>query len=194
MAEVRSTFYLTPGQSAPDFSLPDVHGRFHTLGEVRAGAAGIIIVFACNHCPFVIHLAAALGEFAKEAAKLGIRTVAISSNDVVKYPADAPSKMQEFAATQGWDFPYLYDESQMVARAYAAACTPDFYLFDGAGCLVYAGEFDETRPGQGAKPNGNALRSACELMLEGHPVPVPWYPSSGCNIKWKPGSEPDYFR
>ncbi len=193
MAEVRSTFHLTPGQPAPHFALPDASGRIHTLDELREGAAGIIVVFACNHCPFVIHLAAALGKFAKDMAGHGIRTVAISSNDVAKYPADAPSKMLEFASAQGWDFPYLYDESQAVAQAYAAACTPDFYLFDAAGCLTYAGEFDDTRPGQGATPNGSALRSACDLMLEGHPVPAPWYPSSGCNIKWKTGAEPSYF-
>jgi peroxiredoxin len=193
MAEVRSTFHLAPGQPAPDFSLPDASGRPHRLSELWDGAAGIIIVFACNHCPFVIHLASALGTFAREMAERGIRTVAISSNDVAKYPADAPSKMLEFAAAHGWDFPYLYDESQAVAQAYAAACTPDFYLFDATGCLTYAGEFDETRPGRGGAATGTALRSACDLLLKGEPVLAPWYPSSGCNIKWKPGGEPSYF-
>jgi peroxiredoxin len=193
MAEVRSTFHLSPGQPAPDFSLPDAGGRSYTLRELREGALGIIIVFACNHCPFVTHLATALGRLAGEMAEHGIRTVAISSNDVAKYPADAPAKMLEFAAAYGWGFPYLYDESQAVARAFAAACTPDFYLFDSSGCLVYAGEFDESRPGQTTEASGTALRSACERLLAGQPVPTPWYPSSGCNIKWKPGGEPSYF-
>jgi peroxiredoxin len=193
MAEVRSTFQLAPGQTAPDFALPDASGHIHSLGELRDGAVGIIVVFVCNHCPYVIHLATALGALAKEMDGRGIRTVAISSNDVAKYPADAPSKMAIFATEHGWDFPYLYDESQAAALAYAAACTPDFYLFDGEGKLAYAGEFDETRPGRGTKPTGTALRVACEAMLADQPVPQPWYPSSGCNIKWKPGAEPDYL-
>jgi len=192
MSEVPSTFRLEPGEKAPDFELPDAHGQRHRLADLAAGKNGIVVAFVCNHCPFVIHLAEKLGRFADEVAGEGIQVVAISANDVEKYPADAPDKMAEFAALNGWNFPYLYDETQEVAKAYAAACTPDFYLFDSDLKLAWAGQFDETRPERGS-PTGDDLRRAVENLLAGKSTPRPWYPSSGCNIKWKPGSEPDYF-
>jgi peroxiredoxin len=193
MAEVSSTFELKPGQPAPDFELPDASGTPYRLRDLADGKNGVLVAFVCNHCPFVVHLASKLGEFAGEIAEKGIATVAISSNDVENYPADSPDKMIEFAATSGWDLPYLYDESQEVARAYAAACTPDFYLFDSKLNLSYAGQFDDTRPGGGDEPTGEDLRRAVENLLAGETTPEPWYPSSGCNIKWKPGNEPEYF-
>ncbi|MEC5128880.1 thioredoxin family protein [Verrucomicrobiales bacterium BCK34] len=192
MAEVPSTFQLKRGESAPDFELPDGKGEIHQLSNLFAGKKGLVVAFVCNHCPFVVHLAEALGSFADEIAPKGIQTVAISANDVANYPADSPEKMLEFANESGWHFPYLYDESQNVAKSYAAACTPDFYLFDSSLKLVYAGQFDDSRPGRGTA-NGADLRAAVDHLLADRSVPEPWYPSSGCNIKWKPGESPDYF-
>lgn len=191
MAEVRSTFSLEPGQPAPAFELPDARGTLHRSGEL-AGPAGLLVVFACNHCPFVVHLADQLGEFARAAAARGVATVAINSNDVQRYPADSPEKMIEFAGRHRWDFPYLFDESQQVAKAFAAACTPDFYLLDGSLRLFYAGQFDASRPGKGVA-DGADLRGALEALLAGGAPPAGAYPSSGCNIKWKPGAEPAWF-
>jgi peroxiredoxin len=192
MAEVPSTFQLQPGEIAPAFTLPDSEGREHSLESLLSGQKGLLIAFVCNHCPFVIHLAKELGEMAATLQEKGIATVAISANDASRYPADSPEKMVEFAAANDWDFPYLYDKTQEVAKAYAAACTPDFYLFDGKSELVYAGQFDESRPGRGSA-TGSDLAAAAENLLNGSPTPLPWYPSSGCSIKWVPGSEPDYF-
>ncbi|MBP82823.1 MAG: thioredoxin family protein [Verrucomicrobiales bacterium] len=193
MAEVPSTFHLKTGQSAPDFTLPDGKGTSTTLSSLIEGRMGLIVAFVCNHCPFVVHLADALGTFAKECEKRGVSFVAISSNDAENYPADSPENMVRFAQSSGWEFPYLYDGSQMVAKSYAAACTPDFYLFNGDGRLTYAGQFDATRPGRGGSPTGDDLRGAVDDLLASRPTPEPWYPSSGCNIKWKPGESPDYF-
>lgn len=193
MAEVPSTFQLKTGQKAPDFELPDGNGSIHSLTSLLEGKNGLLVAFVCNHCPFVVHLADSFGKFADEIAGSGVGTVAISANDVENYPADAPDKMVEFASANGWNFPYLYDESQEVAKAYAAACTPDFYLFDSSGLLTYAGQYDETRPGRGGKPTGDDLRSAIADLLENRTTAEPWYPSTGCNIKWKPGEAPDYF-
>ncbi|MDA7921121.1 thioredoxin family protein [Verrucomicrobiales bacterium] len=192
MAEVPSTFQLKPGDSAPDFELPDGNGEIHQLANLLAGKKGLMIAFACNHCPFVVHLAEALGSFGDEVASKGIQTVVINSNDVANYPADSPERMLEFADSSGWHFPYLYDESQNVAKSYAAACTPDFYLFDSCLKLVYAGQFDDSRPGRGTA-DGASLRAAVDQLLAERSVPEPWYPSSGCSIKWKPGEAPDYF-
>lgn len=192
MAEVPSTFQLKPGVSAPDFELPDGKGAIFQLTNLIAGKKGLVVAFACNHCPFVVHLADALATFADDVAAKGIQTVVINANDVANYPADSPEKMVEFATEREWHFPYLYDESQAVAKSYSAACTPDFYLFDSNLKLVYAGQFDDSRPGRGTA-DGSDLRAAVEHLLAGRPVPEPWYPSSGCNIKWKPGEAPDYF-
>ena len=190
MAEVSSTFELRYGDNAPGFELPDAWKKNHSLKDV-AGASGTVVVFLCNHCPFVIHLAKQLGALAKEAAGVGVKTVAINSNDLEKYPQDGPEPMKDFAKESGWDFPYLLDRTQMTAKAYGAACTPDFFLFDGEGRLAYAGQFDDSRPGRGSA-TGDDLRAAIGKMLGGE-VPKKGLPSSGCNIKWKPGSEPRYF-
>jgi len=183
MAEVPSTFTLQAGAIAPDFVLPDGNGVAHALNDLT-GSGGTVVAFLCNHCPFVIHLACALGRFADELAPHGVVMIGINSNDVENYPADAPDKMVEFTESHGWRFPYLYDETQEVARAYDAACTPDFFLFDGEGRLFYAGQFDESRPGKG-EPDGADMREAVRRMLLGEESPQPWRPSSGCNIKWK---------
>lgn len=193
MAEVPSTFHLKTGQSAPEFTLPDGKGNPVSYSSLIEGRKGLVIAFVCNHCPFVVHLAGQLGKVATEFAEQNVGFVAISSNDVENYPADSPENMVQFGKVSGWSFPYLYDESQEVAKAYSAACTPDFYLFDSDGKLTYAGQFDDTRPGRGAPPTGADLRRAVENMLNGQPAPEPWYPSSGCNIKWKPGLEPFYY-
>ncbi|MBK1882930.1 thioredoxin family protein [Luteolibacter pohnpeiensis] len=192
MAEVLSTFNLKPGDAAPDFTLPNAKGQLATLAGCL-GKGGLLVVFACNHCPFVVHLAAALADFAREVSAFEIGTVAINSNDLEKYPQDGPEKMEEFAAEYGWDFPYLLDESQEVARAYGAACTPDFFLFDGDGKLVYAGQFDGTRPRSGDQPDGADLRNAVKRMLAGDLPIENVYPSSGCNIKWKVGNAPSWW-
>jgi peroxiredoxin len=192
MAEVRSTFNLRPGDAAPEFQLPAPDETIHDLHQVRRNA-GLLVVFACNHCPYVIHLADALGALAGEIEAEGVGTVAISSNDIEKYPADAPEHMATFAAEHGWNFPYLFDETQAVAKAYGAACTPDFFLFDQELRLYYAGQFDSTRPKSGQAPTGDDLRAAVQGMLDGAEPPVRPFPSSGCNIKWRSGSEPPYF-
>jgi peroxiredoxin len=192
MSETLSTFSLKPGDPAPDFNLPDPDGVFHSLDQV-AGPAGLLVVFACNHCPYVIHLSKILGDMGREFEKSGIKVVAISSNDIENYPQDRPELMAEFARESGWNFPYLYDESQEVAKVYGAACTPDFFVFDGNRRLFYAGQLDDTRPGGGKSPDGSDLKAAVKAMLDGGaPVGNP-RPSSGCNIKWIPGNEPAYF-
>lgn len=151
------------------------------------------MVFACNHCPFVIHLADALGDLAREIAALGVQTVAINSNDAAKYPQDSPEHMPEFAHEHGWDFPYLIDESQETAKAYGAACTPDFFLLDAAGRVTYMGQFDDTRPRSGMAPHGGDLREAVRRMVEGEEPLIRPYPSSGCNIKWKEANQPEWW-
>ncbi|MCH7225271.1 thioredoxin family protein [Haloferula sp. A504] len=191
MAETPSTFMLKPGDLAPAFRLPDPSGRDHALASL-AGPKGLLVVFACNHCPYVIHLADQLGELAAQWKEQGIATVAISSNDVENYPQDAPDLMAEFATRYGWDFPYLYDESQEVAKAYGAACTPDFFLFNAELKLFYAGQFDDSRPRNGQSADGSSLAAAVEALLQGNPAPAA-LPSTGCNIKWKPGGAPPYF-
>lgn len=193
VAEVNSTFELKSGAEAPNFTLPDGAGNEFTLAELAAGKRAVVIVFVCNHCPFVVHLAEAIGAYARDYADRGVQVIAINANDVENYPADAPDKMLSFAAQSGWDFPYLYDQSQQVAKAYSAACTPDFYLFDGDLKLAYAGQFDATRPGRDGSIDGADLRNATDAVLGGAAVAEPWLPSSGCNIKWKSGGEPAYF-
>lgn len=192
MSEVLSTFRLHPGDPAPDFSLPDADGRLFTRAGL-AGTHGLLVVFACNHCPFVIHLADALGGLAREIGDKGVNTVAINSNDAERYPQDSAEAMGPFAEAHGWDFPYLIDGSQDVAKSYGAACTPDFFLIDGSGKLFYAGQFDDSRPRSGREPHGGDLREALRRMLEGEEPLARPYPSSGCNIKWREGMRPDWW-
>ncbi|PSR12616.1 MAG: thioredoxin family protein [Bacteroidetes bacterium] len=176
---------ISLGTLAPAFSLPDtVSGRTVSSEEVFT-EQGTVVMFICNHCPYVIHVNEEIVRLAKDYQAKGVGFVAISSNDAVKYPADGPDKMAEHARTEGYPFPYLYDESQAVARAYDAACTPDFYVFDGAGRLYYRGRLDTSRPNSGTPLTGADLRGALDSMLAGQPAPEKQYPSAGCNIKWK---------
>lgn len=183
---------LALGAQAPDFALPDGHGKVHSLAQLR-GVNGLVVVFLCNHCPFVIHLARDLARFAGECRSREVGFVGINANDVSRYPADHPKKMVEMEEQYGWTFPYLYDQTQEMAQSYRAACTPDFYLFNGDLELAYCGQFDDSRPGNGRNVTGNDLRSALETMLAGKSPLAKQLPSSGCNIKWKPGNEPIWF-
>jgi peroxiredoxin len=192
MAEVLSTFNLNPGNAAPDFTLPDACGNPITRDQA-AGPNGLLVVFACNHCPFVVHLASALGSFAKLIHSQGVGTVAIVSNDLEKYPQDGPAAIPTFASQHGWDFPYLIDADQSVALAYGAACTPDFFLFDSSGKLFYAGQFDDTRPRSGEAPHGGDLREAVRRMIAGESPRPPPNPTTGGNNKWKPGNQPAWW-
>lgn len=192
MSEALSTFRLHPGDLVPDFSLPDANGREISMTEAK-GPDGLLVVFACNHCPFVIHLADALGELAREISQQGIQTVVINSNDMERYPEDAAELMNGFSAEHHWEFPYLIDESQEVAKSYGAACTPDFFLIGAGGRLFYTGQFDDSRPRSGQEAHGGDLREAVRRMLVGEQPLVRPYPSSGCNIKWKVGNEPDWW-
>lgn len=190
---VRTASTMLPlGTLAPDFRLPDYDGRVVSRDDFR-GKRGLLVVFMCNHCPYVKHIAPELARIADEYQIRGIGVVGISSNDVASHPDDAPDKMKAEATSQGYRFPYLYDETQQVAQAYQAACTPDFFLFDDQFRLVYRGQLDETRPKQGAVPHGKDLRAALEALLAGRPQAESQRPSLGCNIKWKVGHEPKYF-
>jgi peroxiredoxin len=174
---------LPLGTPAPSFRLADLNGRMTTL-EDFAGQRGLVVAFICNHCPFVKHIRSELARFAREYQPRGIAVVAINSNDVAAYPQDGPQGMAEEARSAGYTFPYLLDETQQVARAYQAACTPDLYLFDDQRKLVYRGQFDDSRPGRGT-PSGADLRAACDALVAGEPVSTQQKPSIGCNIKWK---------
>lgn len=177
---------LPLGTAAPDFLLPDtVSQKQLSLDDVR-GAKATVIMFLCNHCPYVKYLNTAIVGFADHYEALGVSFVGISSNDVDNYPADSPELMRQLAAEEGYQFPYLYDESQAVARAYDAACTPDFYIFDENMLLAYRGRFDGARPKNDLPITGKDLRAAINAILDGTKIPTPQYPSGGCNIKWKP--------
>lgn len=176
------------GTEAPDFALPDTEGQI-VKREDFAGKP-LLVAFICNHCPFVKHLADAFAQFATEYQDKGLAVVAINSNNVETHPDDSPEKMKEEKEVRGYTFPYLYDETQEVALAYHAACTPDFFLFDAEHQLAYRGQFDDTRPDKG-RPTGEDLRAAAQAVLAGEPVPEPQNPSVGCNIKWKPDNAPN---
>jgi len=192
MAETPST--MTPlGTVAPDFQLPDTTGKLVSAHDMR-DAPALLVTFICNHCPFVKHIRAGLAQFAREYQARGLAIVAINSNDAKSYPDDSPTKMAEEVRRAGYTFPYLYDETQAVAKAYGAACTPDFFLFDRERRLVYRGQFDDSRPGSNRPVTGADLRAACDAVLAGRPVAPDQKASIGCNIKWKAGSEPSYFR
>jgi peroxiredoxin len=176
---------LELGTVAPDFTLPDtVSGKDLSLDQINSDKA-TVIMFLCNHCPYVIHVNPEIARLAEDYQSQGVAFIGISSNDVERYPDDAPDKMTLFARENGYTFPYLYDESQDVARAYDAACTPDFYVFDGAMVLVYRGRLDASRPGNQEPLNGADLRAALDAVLQGEPVAEVQYPSAGCGLKWK---------
>jgi peroxiredoxin len=184
---------LPLGTKAPDFSLVNVDGRTVSLKDFD-GAPAFLAIFMCNHCPFVKHLADALAQFGVEYMAKGAAIVGISSNDVANYPQDSPEQMVREAEERGYTFPYLYDETQEVAKAYRAACTPDFFLFDKDRKLVYRGQFDSSRPDSGMSATGADLRAAMDAVLDGKKPSEKQMPSIGCNIKWIAGKEPDYFK
>jgi len=183
---------LPLGTQAPDFHLPDTKGETVSRDDFR-DAPALLAVFMCNHCPFVKHVQQGLADLAEEYRNKGVAVVGINANDVENYPDDSPEKMAEEAKKAGYTFPYLYDESQEVAKAYRAACTPDFFLFDGDRRLVYRGQMDDSRPGKDAPVTGKDLRAAMDAVLDARPVPDDQRASIGCNIKWKAGNEPEYF-
>jgi peroxiredoxin len=190
---VRTPSTMLPlGTPAPDFELPNVDGQVVSLADA-AGPRGTLVMFICNHCPFVKHVADHLAALARDILPRGIGCVAISSNDVSGHPADSPEQMVREAEERGYLFPYLYDETQEVAKLYRAACTPDFYLFDADQKLAYRGQLDASRPGNGIPVTGDDLRQAIDALLAGRPALADQRPSIGCNIKWKSGQEPDYF-
>jgi peroxiredoxin len=192
MALTPSTM-LALGSAAPDFALPNaVDGRTVTLADYE-GESALLVMFICNHCPYVQHVRKELVQLAADYAPRGLAVVAINSNSDETYPEDGPEHMKALASGEGWSFPFLFDESQAVARDYRAACTPDFFLFDSARRLVYRGQLDDSRPGNLIPVTGKDLRGAVDALLAGDPAPVDQKPSAGCNIKWKPGNEPDYF-
>ena len=190
MVAVNSTM-LPLGTLAPDFRLPDPGGRLVARDDFAAAPA-LLVMFICNNCPYVLHIRQGLAAFARDYQPRGLAIVAINANDVAAYPDDRPEKMADEARRAGYVFPYLYDETQAVAKAYRAACTPDFFLFDRARRLVYRGQFDDSRPGSDRPVTGADLRAAADAVLANHPLPSDQRPSIGCNIKWKPGAAPDY--
>ena len=183
---------LPLGTTAPDFNLPDTNGRLISLADFK-GEPALLVLFICNHCPYVKHIREGLAQLGREYLPKHAAIVAINSNDVANYPDDSPSKMKAEVKAAGYLFPYLYDESQAAAKAYRAACTPDIYLFDKNRKLVYRGQFDDSRPGNGVPVTGKDLRAALDAVLAGKPVSPNQKVSMGCNIKWKAGNEPDYF-
>lgn len=189
MALTPSTM-LELGTKAPAFSLPDVVTGKTIKSTDVAGPKGLVVMFLCNHCPFVKHVVSELGRLGADALGKGVGVAAISSNDIETHPDDAPDKMKALATSERWKFPYLYDETQTAARAYHAACTPDFFLFDAAGTLVYRGQLDDSRPANKIPVTGADLRAAIDAVAAGRPVSVDQKPSIGCNIKWKPGQAP----
>jgi peroxiredoxin len=182
---------LALGTSAPDFRLPDTAGRLVSRDDFATQPA-LLVMFICVHCPYVKHVVGEIARLGREYQSRGVAVVAISSNDVAQYPEDGPAGMVELADARGFSFPFLYDESQAVARAFQAACTPDFFLFDAGRRLIYRGQLDGARPGNGIPIDGRDLRAALDATLAGRPVPERQLPSAGCSIKWKPGNEPLY--
>ena len=172
------------GSKAPDFQLSDTDGNLVSLADFESHK-GLLIIFMCNHCPYVKHIRHALADFARRNSASGIGIIGINSNDAATHPADSPEKMREEVQAVGYCFPYLFDESQEVARKFQAACTPDFFLYDGSNRLVYRGQFDDSRPGNSIEVTGKDLQSAVDSLLNGRPPLENQVPSVGCNIKWK---------
>jgi peroxiredoxin len=192
MALTASTM-LPLGTTAPDFQLPDtVTGNTITLSTF-ADKQALLVIFMCCHCPFVKHIQQELARLGKDYADRSLGIVAISANDVAGYPDDSPENLKQMATTLGFNFPVCYDASQDVAKTYTAACTPDFFLFDGDRKLVYRGQLDDSRPNNDAPIDGHDLRAAIDAVLAGEPLPTEQKPSIGCNIKWKPGNAPPYY-
>ncbi|MFP4415639.1 MAG: thioredoxin family protein [Chitinivibrionales bacterium] len=192
MAATVSTM-LSLGTHAPEFSLPSTDGKIVSLDDF-AESPVLLVAFICNHCPYVRHIREGFLDLINDYQHKGVAVVAINSNDSQAYPQDSPEKMREEARRYGYTFPYLYDETQDVARAYRAACTPDFYVFNDERKLVYRGQMDNSRPGNDIPVTGNDLRAALDAALAQESVVRPQKPSMGCNIKWRPGNEPDYYR
>ena len=184
-----ASFMVPLGTPAPDFSLPALDGTTVALDDF-AKAPALLVAFLCNHCPYVRHIESVLGPLLAEHAADGLATVAVNSNDLAQYPDDGPDGMRAQVQRAGWDFPYLLDESQAVARAYRAACTPDLFLYGADRALAWRGQFDASRPRNGVPVTGETLRAAAGHVLAGRAVPEPHLPSLGCGIKWKPGNEP----
>jgi thiol-disulfide isomerase/thioredoxin len=184
---------LPLGTTVPPFALPDAVTGRAVSSEDLAGAPALLVMFICNHCPYVQHVLPELGRVARDYADDGLAVVAINANDLETYPQDAPPAMKDLADAQGWTFPFLMDATQAVARAFRAACTPDFFLFGRTRRLVYRGQLDGSRPGNDVPVTGHDLRAAIEATLAGKPVPAEQTPSIGCNIKWTKGNEPDYY-
>lgn len=191
MVAVTSTMQAL-GTSAPGFTLPDVTADSAECDLASYAGKPLLVMFICNHCPYVVHLVAELAELANQVQKEGVAVLAISSNDAVNYPQDGPEAMVRFANQHAFEFPYLYDETQQVAKDYSAACTPDFFVYDAQHCLRYRGQMDDARPGNGKETTGSELLSALAAVMEGRPVNEGQVPSIGCNIKWRAGNEPDY--
>ncbi|HEY4952804.1 MAG TPA: thioredoxin family protein [Verrucomicrobiae bacterium] len=191
MALTPSTM-LPLGTTAPDFQLPDTNGKNVSLADFK-NAPALLVIFMCNHCPYVIHIRAGLAQLARDYAPRDVGIVGINSNDAKNYSDDSPARMKEEVKSAGYIFPYLYDATQAVAKAYRAACTPDIFLFDRGRRLVYRGQFDASRPGSGIPVTGKDLRAALDSVLAGKTTSQFQAPSIGCNIKWKSGNEPDYF-
>jgi peroxiredoxin len=189
---VTASKMISLGTSAPDFSLPDTEGNNVSLSDFKQAPA-LLVVFMCNHCPFVKHILESFVELAKDYQQKGVAVVAISSNDVNDFPEDSPEMMAQKAKESGFTFPFLYDENQKVAKAYQATCTPDFFLYNKERKLVYRGQMDDSRPGNNVPVTGSDLKAALEAVLGGKKVPAKQKPSMGCNIKWKKGNEPDYY-
>jgi peroxiredoxin len=191
MVKTASTM-LPLGKPAPPFALVNVDGKTVSLTDFD-GAPALLVMFICNHCPFVMHVSAELAQLAAEYQRRGVAVVGINSNDVARYPQDSPEQMVHEVERRGYSFPYLYDETQEVAQAYRASCTPDFFLMDGERRLVYRGQLDDSRPDSEIPVTGNDLRAALDAVLAGQPILADQKPSMGCNIKWKVGNEPNYF-
>ena len=192
MALTPSTM-LALGTKAPDFSLPDVISGKRISLATFAGQRALLVMFICQHCPYVQHIKDALAKLGKDYAGKEIGIVAISANDAANYPDDAPEQLARMAKTLGFTFPFCYDENQDTAKAYTAACTPDFFLFNAERQLVYRGQLDDSRPGNGKPVTGRDLRAAMDAVLAGRPADSDQKPSIGCNIKWKAGNTPAYF-
>lgn len=192
MAATSSTMDLALGTTAPQFSLPNLEGQTVCIDDFWESKA-LLVMFICSHCPYVRHLRGGIAQLARDYQPRGVATVAIASNDVEQYPQDGPAGMRQERDEAGYIFPYLLDETQSVAKAYRAACTPDFFLFDEQRSLAYRGQFDDSRPGTDVPVTGKDLRGAIDALLAGRAPSADQRPSIGCNIKWKPDNAPDYY-